>query len=101
MSRKKLKIIDLCPSDFPLNSLPTNQNVIQTIYFEKKSEGETFKAAIKKVATKLVEIWNRASLPTVQYKTITDKIQSYHKNYLKLAYTESRYKSYKAKDRNY
>lgn len=44
-----------------------------------------------------MEIWNQASLPTVQYKTITDKIQSYHANYLKLAYSESRYKSYKAK----
>lgn len=49
MSRKKLKIIDLCPSDFLLNSLPTNQNVIQTIYFEKKVKAKPLKQLLKKL----------------------------------------------------
>lgn len=99
MSRKKLKIIDLYPLKFSLNSLPTNQDVIRAIYFEKKSDGKCFKEAIKKAVESLVFIWNRASLPTVHNKTITDKVQSYHANYLKLSYSESRYKNYNDKVR--
>lgn len=99
MSRKKLKIIDLYPSELSLNSLPTNQDVIRAIYFEKKSNSKCFKEAMKKVVESIVVIWKRASLPTVQNKTIIDKMQSYHASFLKLSHCETRYKNYNEKVR--
>lgn len=97
MSHKPLKIIERVPTKLLSKSLPTNQDVIRAIHFIKRKEDKTYKEAIKSVIESIVNIWNRASLPIVNIKTITDKLSSYHQNYLTLSHSDSTRKNHKAK----
>lgn len=90
MSRKKLKIIDQYPSTLGMNALPTYADIIKAIHSINRSATESWKIVRKSVVDDLMNVWNHASLPIVDKKTIMDKVSSAHQRYLKLCSSDSR-----------
>lgn len=92
--KKKMRIIDVYPSELSINILPTCEDVLKAIEYFKINENILYSASIKKVIDSIICIWNRSSLPIVNIKTIGDKVKSYHKNYLTLAKSNSTRKNH-------
>lgn len=82
--RTKLKIIDEYPSLIPKNVLPTYAEVIKAIHSIPRRAKETWKIARNSIVSEIITVWNRASLPIMDSKTIKDKVFTAHERYLNL-----------------
>lgn len=75
MSRKKLKLIDKYPSDFPKNILPSLEDVIKAIYFKHFEQNVNLKVAAEQVACCIEVMWKRAEIPILSTRTIELKVK--------------------------
>lgn len=71
------------PLKLPTNRLPINGDVIRAISFEKSENNRTYNDAINIIVRDIISLWKKTSLPTVNVKTVKDKVNSYHQKYLK------------------
>lgn len=77
------------PVKLATNVLPTKGHIIQAIHYEKVKNHLPIAIAIDKIANAIVLLWKNASLPTINIKTVKDKIEKYHKEYLSIFYGDS------------
>lgn len=73
------------PLKLPTNILPTKENVICAINFEKVINRKTFSEAINIVVGDIVSLWKEVSLPIVDVATVRMFIKKIHRNYLNIA----------------
>ena len=69
-----------CASELPMNQLPSVANVMQ-FYMSRKSEHPRTAPAskiINEVATNVIDIWNKAGIPTITLRSTENKLESLH-----------------------
>lgn len=59
------------------NHLPTNREIGQAYLSEKRYANEALRAVCQRVATKVINIWNKASIPTVSERTVQNQIKDF------------------------
>lgn len=93
----------LLPSELVSNILPTIKEVIQAILFEKnKNEYQkNSSGALVAVSNQVIRLWNRASIPTVHIKTVRDKINKFHAEYVRLSHANQKSSVFPMKLRNF
>ena len=62
------------PCDLPRNVLPTNSNVARYFLHLKSRPNESNNDKYKLVAEGVMELWNAASIPTIQYQSIFKRV---------------------------
>lgn len=79
------------PETLPCSQLPTYYDVMkyyllikQELKPDKSSKEPTVQEISERVATRILEIWHKSSLPTVSLKRILQIIRAYHEKYRKL-----------------
>lgn len=90
MSRPKLQVIEILnqkPRELPLNTLPTNEEVILALQHSKQCVNLDWQKTIKNVALKVIEIWNKATIPTNSSRRVVSKVQELNQAFLKLKNT--------------
>lgn len=78
-------IVQFQPLKLPTNVLPTKENVICAINFEKVVNRKTFSEAINIVVGDIVSLWKEVKLPIVDVATVRTLIKRIHQNYLNIA----------------
>lgn len=91
MAQKTRKKLNECPilglpSDFALHYLPTNGDVLKACLWHrfdlKTSAKEPDNSVVfPKVISKLIEVWNTASIPIVSKERIKAKLTAYYGKY--------------------
>lgn len=85
------KVIDYFPpSKLPTNVLPTQKNVICAINFEQQMNRKKCSEAINIVATDIVSLWKKISLPVINVSTVRPLIKKIHQSYLNIVYHQNR-----------
>lgn len=99
MAKKNDLSQKLCffPSKLNLNVLPTKKEVIQAINFEHAVNKKTYVEAIKYVVPLVVSLWEKAELPVVNIKTVSDQIKKYFDNYIKITNADKNSRSMQLK----
>lgn len=74
--------------DLALNVLPTYEDILRyflLVHHSKKGQYKDLVAeSCEEVSTKLEEIWNRASIPIIDHRSIERRIRSYYDKYRSL-----------------
>lgn len=86
MAKKRSSIEKLCfvPAKLPSNILPTKEQVIRAICFEKEENKIEYKSAIKRVSIDIIQLWEKASVPVVSEKGVSNKVSRCFNNYIKI-----------------
>lgn len=62
------------PSDLPSNVLPTIGQLVKYFVHLKDKPNSANSAVINKIAKDVVALWNKASIPTVEHRTVLNRI---------------------------
>lgn len=84
-----LEIINELPRELPKNVLPTRKDVILAVHYAKRSEVNPsarvpWKTYENTVAEQLLEIWKRASIPTIQPSSVVRNLEILNTNFRQL-----------------
>lgn len=99
MSRpKKVEIIDLKPQELNQQLLPTNADVLLAIEYKKNSmkkskERIDVKILINELATDILNIWEKATIPAIQASSVRIKLSTLCSQFNKLGSTEKKRKT--------
>jgi hypothetical protein len=63
------------PSDLPSNVLPTIRQLVKYFVHLKDKPNSANSAVINKIAKDVVALWNKASIPTVEHRTVVNRIR--------------------------
>lgn len=83
MGKPKLSSVKLCfePSKLPTDVLPTKDQVIRAICFEKDVNENDYSVGIRSVSKEVIALWEKAMLPIVTPKRVGDKLSQYFEKY--------------------
>lgn len=96
MSQVKTRQTTCCPvfglpEKLPVSQLPTYNDVMKYYLFiryelkpDKTTKEPTVHDISERLATEILDIWRKASLPTVSFKRVLQLIRSYHEKYRRL-----------------
>lgn len=96
MSQIKTRQTTCCPvfglpEKLPVSQLPTYNDVMKYYLFiryelkpDKTTKEPTVHDISERLATEILDIWRKASLPTVSFKRVLQLIRSYHDKYRRL-----------------
>lgn len=77
-------------SDLPLNVLPTCEDVLRCVLWVHHSKKQQFKDTYEEISVKLEDIWNRASIPIIDHRSITRRSRTYYNKYYSLVNKSSK-----------
>lgn len=87
-----IDILNEKPREFLLNVLPTSEDVLRAIQYEKQSDKRSVNVpwAIYEniVSEQVLELWRKASIPTIEYSSIVRSVSLLNKKFLTLLQTD-------------
>lgn len=63
-------------SELPDNVLPTNLQVAQHFLFMKKRKNDSNKDKYKALSDAVISLWNKASIPTMHYRSVMKRVEA-------------------------
>lgn len=74
-----------CGAELPASVLPSHEDMMKYFIYVSQSTEQRFQNLVRDtseiVATKIENIWKRASLPIVEHRTILARLKDYHEKY--------------------
>lgn len=97
----KNKVFGVLDCSLPSTKLPTCEDIIKAVCFERSDKRVTVKDAIDSVTKQVIELWQRADISTVSKRRVNARISDYFEKYTKLCYAntnrDSNHESFKVK----
>lgn len=66
------------------NQLPSKKEVLLAVYYDKIRKNITYEESVKLVANDILDVWKKASIPTVSAERVIHVMKEYIEKFLKL-----------------
>lgn len=72
------------------NVLPTHCDVVKAICYQRRENKITKKNAIKFVVKQVIDIWKSSGIPTVSFRRVSIKVETYYQKYDDVSKSDAR-----------